>query len=178
MPNLVAYSTLLAGVCRFGSVDKAMELLEQMEKEGGDLIKGLCVDGQVEEAYTLVDRVVGRGSVLYGECYSSLLLCLMSIKKTEEAEKLFRRVLASGVRPDGLACSVMIRELCSEERMLDAFYLYNEIEKMGSISTIDSDIYSILLGGLCQEGHSVEAAKLARIMFEKRICLQGQYANK
>ncbi|KAJ4848272.1 hypothetical protein Tsubulata_040911 [Turnera subulata] len=184
-PSVITYTCVIQSLCDRGMTMDALAILDRMDASGcppnrvtvSTLIKGLCVDGQVEEAYKLVDRVAGRGSVSYGECYSSLLLCLMSIKKIEEAEKLFKRVLASGVRPDGLSCSVMIRKLCSEERMLDAFYLYNEIEKMGSISTIDSDIYSILLGGLCEEGHSVEAEKLARIMLEKRICLQGQYAD-
>ena len=36
MPNAVVYSTLLDGVCRRGSMERALELLGEMEKEVGN----------------------------------------------------------------------------------------------------------------------------------------------
>ncbi|KAF5935577.1 hypothetical protein HYC85_026706 [Camellia sinensis] len=216
------YSALLDGVCRFGSLEKALELLLQMEKEGGDcspnvisytsviqafceksrtmealqildrmeangcspnrvtistLMKGLCTEGHVEEAYKLIDKVVAGGSVPEGECYSSLVVSLLRIKKLEEAEKLFRRMLASALKPDGLASSIMIKGLCLEGRVLNGFHLYNEIEKMDCLSSIDLDIYSILLAGLCKESHLVEAAELARLMVERKIQLKAPYVD-
>lgn len=41
-----------------------------------------------------------------------------------------------------------------------------------------TDIHSILLDGLCEKGHSLEASKLSRSMLERRIQLQAPYANK
>lgn len=184
-PNVVTYTSVIQSFCEKGRTMDAMGVLDRMEACGcapnrvtvGTLIKRFCIDGHLEEAYKLIDRVVVGGSVSYGDCFSSLVVCLIRIKKVEEAEKLCRRVLASGVKLDSLACSVMIRELCLEQRVLDGFYLYDEIEKMGFLSSIDSDIYSILLVGLCQQNHSVEAAKLARSMLEKRIHLKARYVE-
>ncbi|TYI40688.1 hypothetical protein ES332_A02G180500v1 [Gossypium tomentosum] len=209
-PNAVAYSVLLEGICKYRSTEKALELLGEMEKAGGNcspnvitytsviksfcekgqtiealrildrmeacqcipnritviiLITGLCAEGHVEEAYKLIDRVAGRG-VSNSDCYSSL------------AEKLFRKMLVSGAKPSGIACSTMIREICREERVLDGFCLYNEIERMQYISSIDTDIYSILLVGLCRQSHSVETVKLARLMLRKRICLEAPYVDE
>ncbi|XP_031262866.1 pentatricopeptide repeat-containing protein At5g47360-like isoform X1 [Pistacia vera] len=222
-PNTVAYSTLLDGIFKLGRMQKALELLGEMEKEGGNwspnvitytsviqrfcergmvmeglrvldrmeaygcapsrvtinpLIMGLCLDGNIEEAYKFIDKVVAGGSVSYGDCYSSLVFALVRIKRLNEADKLFRKMLASGMKPDGLVCSVMIKELCLKGQVVDGFYLYEEIEKLGCLSTIDSDIHSILLDGLCQESHSLEASKLARFMLEKRIRLQAPYVDK
>ena len=56
--------------------------------------------------------------------------------------------------------------------------LYEEVEKTGCLSSIDIDIYSILLAGLCQKSHSAEAARLARSMVEKRIPLRAPYVEK
>ncbi|XP_057975924.1 pentatricopeptide repeat-containing protein At5g47360 [Malania oleifera] len=222
LPNAVTYSALLDGFCRFGTTERVLELLEEMEKEGGEcspnvvsytsviqsfcekgqlaealgildhmeargcapnrvtvsiLVKGLCAEGRVEEAYKLIDKVVAGGSVSNGDCYSSLVVSLLRIKRLDEAEKLFRRMLASAVRPDSLACSILIKELCLEGRVQDGFSLYDEIEKKGFLSSIDSDIYSILLVGLCEQSHLVEAAKLARLMLERGVCLKAPYVD-
>ncbi|KAK5838964.1 hypothetical protein PVK06_007714 [Gossypium arboreum] len=83
-------------------------------------------------------------------------------------------MLVSGAKPSAIACSTMIREICGEGRVLDGFCLYNEIERMQYFSSIDTKIYSILLVGLCQQSHSVEAAKLAGLL-RKRIHLEAPY---
>lgn len=222
LPNKVMYSTLLDGVCRFGDLDKALQLLGEMEKEGGEskpnvitytsviqsyceigksmealgildrmvangsvpnrvtastLINGLCSEGRVNEVYDLIDRVVGEGFVSSTECYSALVVSLMRIEKFSEAEKVFRSMLATSVYPDSLASSLLIKKLCSKGQILDGYRLYIEIENLGCILTIDSDIYSILLAGLCQNGHLLEAANLAAVMVEKGIKLKFPYAE-
>ncbi|KAA8515041.1 hypothetical protein F0562_018172 [Nyssa sinensis] len=222
LPNTVAYSALLDGVCRFGNVERALELLREMETECGDcnpnvvtytstiqsfcekgrsmevlgildqmvacgfapnrvtiinLIKGLCIEGHVEEAYKLIDKVVAGGSVSNDECYSSLVISLLQIKKLEEAEKLFRSMLASAVKPDGMASGSLIRRLCLEGRVLDGFHLYDEIERLGCLTSIDSDIYSVLLAELCQDSHLMEAAKLARMMAVRGIQPKAPYVD-
>ncbi|KAG8659489.1 pentatricopeptide repeat-containing protein At5g47360 [Manihot esculenta] len=185
-PNILTYTSLVQGLCEKGRTMDAFAVLDRMEAFGcapnrvtvSTLLKGLCVEGHLEEAYKLIDRVVIGGSVSYSDCYSSLVVCLIRIKKIEEAEKLFRRILVSGVKPDGLACSVMIKELCLKNRVLDGYCLYEETEMIGCLPTIDSDIYSILLVGLYQQGYSAEAAKLARTMLEKRIPLKPPYVDE
>ncbi|KAF5742438.1 Tetratricopeptide repeat-like superfamily protein putative isoform 1 [Tripterygium wilfordii] len=135
-------------------------------------MKGLCLEGHVEEAYKLIDKVVAGGGVSYGECYSCLVLSLVMIKRLEEAEKLFRKILASGLKPDSLACSILIKELCLEGRLLDAFRLYEAEEKAGLFSYIDSDTYSILLVELCKQNYMLEAAYLVRSMLERGFQLR------
>ncbi|MBA0856191.1 hypothetical protein Goshw_024503 [Gossypium schwendimanii] len=187
-PNVVAYFVLLDGICKHMSTRKALELLGEMDKACRNcslncvpnciivitLITGLCVEGHVKEACKLIDRVTGRG-VSNSDCYSSLVLALIRINKLDEAEKLFRKMLVSGAKPSAIACSTMIREICHEGQVLDSFCLYNEIERMQYFSSIDTKIYSILLVGLCQQSHSVEATKLARLMLRKRIRLKAPY---
>ncbi|CAN1312789.1 Cytochrome P450 CYP749A22 [Linum perenne] len=185
-PNVVTYTSLIQVLCEKGKVVDAVSIFDKMEGSGvspnrvtvSTLIKGLCEDGLLEEAYKLIDRVVVGGWVSSGECYSSLVLCLLRMKNSEEAEIVFRSLLTSGTKPDSLACSLMIRDLSSKTRVLDAFHLYEEIEKMSGAVTLDSDIYSILLLGLCQQGHLVEAAKTARSIIGKNVRLQSPYADK
>ncbi|XP_050228371.1 pentatricopeptide repeat-containing protein At5g47360 [Mercurialis annua] len=185
-PNVLTYTSVIQRLCEKGRTIDAFAVLDRMEACGcapnrvtvSTLLKRLCVDGHMEDAYKLIDRVVLGGGVSYSDCYSSLVVCLIRVKKFEEAEKLFRRTLLSGVRLDGLACSLVIKELCLKKGVLDGYCLYDEIEKIGFLPTIDSDIYSILLVGLCQQGHSVEAAKLARSMLDKGIHLKRLFVGE
>nr|POF19121.1 pentatricopeptide repeat-containing protein [Quercus suber] len=182
-PNVVTYTSVIQSFCEKGQTMEALEILDRMEAFGcapnrvtvSCLINHLCMGGCVEKAYKVIDKVVAGGSVSYGDCYSSLIVSLVKFQKLEEAEKLFRKMLAGGVKPDGLACSILIRKLCLEGRVLDGFCLSDEIEKFEFITSIDSDLYSILLVGLCQQSHSMEAAKLARLMLKKGIRLKASY---
>ncbi|KAL7167187.1 hypothetical protein ACSBR2_037792 [Camellia fascicularis] len=184
-PNVISYTSVIQAFCEKSRTMEALQILDRMEANGcspnrvtiSTLMKGLCTEGHVEEAYKLIDKVVAGGNVPEGECYSSLVVSLLRIKKFEEAEKLFRRMLASALKPDGLASSILIKGLCLEGRVLDGFHLYNEIEKMDCLSSIDLDIYSILLAGLCKESHLVEAAELARLMVERKIQLKAPYVD-
>ncbi|XVF10881.1 hypothetical protein REPUB_Repub07fG0221500 [Reevesia pubescens] len=185
-PNVITYTSVIQTFCEKGQTMEALRILDRMVACGCapnritvmPLIKGLCAEGQVEEAYKLIDKVVAGGGVSDGDCYSSLVVSLIRLNRLDEAEKLFRKMLASGAKPDSIACSIMIREICREGRVLDGFCLYDEIERMRYLSSIDSDIYSILLTGLCQLSHSVEAAKLVRSMLEKKIRLKPPYVDK
>lgn len=132
----------------------------------------------MEEAYKLIDRFVAKGGVSISECYSSLVVTLLRVGKFEEAEKVFRRMLVSGLKPDGVACSEFLKRLClKEQRVLDAFVLYNEIEKLEVATSIDSEIYSIMMDGLCTESRLLEASKLARLMVQKNIQLRPPYVK-
>ncbi|KAM3731367.1 hypothetical protein ACB098_12G158000 [Castanea mollissima] len=182
-PNVVTYTSVIQNFCEKGQTMEALEILDRMEGFGSApnrvtvscLINHLCMEGCVEKAYKVIDKVVAGGSVSYGDCYSSLIVSLVKFQKLEEAEKLFRKMLAGGVKPDSLACSILIRKLCLDGRVLDGFCLSDEIEKFEFITSIDSDLYSILLVGLCQQRHSMEAAKLARLMLKKGIRLKASY---
>uniref|UniRef100_A0A6N2K5R0 Pentacotripeptide-repeat region of PRORP domain-containing protein n=1 Tax=Salix viminalis TaxID=40686 RepID=A0A6N2K5R0_SALVM len=200
-PNVITYTSVIQSFCEQGRAKDALSVLELMEVRGcapnrvtaSAWINGVCMNGQLQDVYKFIERIVGGGSVSMGDCYSSLVVCLIKIKKVEEAEKTFRMALSSGMKLDSLACSMMIREICSEKRVLDGmmireicsekrvldgFCLYEEVEKTGCLSSIDIDIYSILLAGLCQKSHSAEAARLARSMVEKRIPLRTPYVEK
>lgn len=183
-PNVVTYTSVIQRFCEKGRTSEALEVLDRMEARGcfanrvtvSCLIEQFCVEGRVEEVSKLIDRVV-IGGVSYGECYSSFVVSLKRNGQFEEAEKVFRMMINNDLKPDGLACSIVIKELCLIGRVLDGYQLSDEIEKIGFLSSIDSDVYSLLLVGLCQQGHSVEAAKLVRFMLNKGIQLRAPYVG-
>ncbi|KAK7300637.1 hypothetical protein RJT34_11485 [Clitoria ternatea] len=184
-PNVVSYTSVIQSFCKRGQWIEASEILDRMRAFGCHanhvtvftMIESLCADGCVEEAYRLVDKFVMEHGVSYGDCYSSLVISLIRIKELEKAEKLFREMLAGDAKPDTLASSLLLKELCMKDRVLDGFCLLDALENMGCLSSIDSDIYSILLVGLCQRSHLVEATKLAKIMLKKSVQLRPPYQD-
>uniref|UniRef100_A0A803NGR3 Pentatricopeptide repeat-containing protein n=1 Tax=Cannabis sativa TaxID=3483 RepID=A0A803NGR3_CANSA len=184
-PNVVTYTSVIQRFCEKGQTLEALEVLNRMEARNCSpnrvtascLIERFCLEGRLNEAYKLIDKVVKGGGVSYEECYSSLVVSLKRNERTEEAEKLFRKMLDGGLKPDGLACSIMIKELASGGRVVDGYELCDEIEKMGYLTSIDSDLYSLLLVGLCERNHSVEAVKLVKLMLMKKIKLKSPYID-
>ncbi|GAB2265626.1 hypothetical protein Dimus_000666 [Dionaea muscipula] len=219
-PHAVVYSSLLHGVCRFGSSERMLELLGEMEKEGGScspnvvtytsviqgfcekgrpiealrildrmgtvgcapnhvtvsvLVKELCSAGYVSEAYKVVDKVVAGGSASKSDCYSSLMLALLRSRQIDDAEKLFMNMLTNEMKPSGLACSSLIRCICLEGRVLGGFHYFQEVVKMGILSSIEPNVYSVLIVGLCQQNYLIEVAELANLMLEQRIQIKAAY---
>ncbi|GAB4858078.1 hypothetical protein Ancab_015980 [Ancistrocladus abbreviatus] len=184
-PNVISYTSVIQSFCEKGQSFEALSILDRMESAGctpnrvtiSTLIRALCVEGCIDEAYKLIDKVVAGGSVSRSECYSSLVVSLLRTKRLDDAKKLFRRMLSNAIKPDGLACSSLIKSLCLDGRVLEGFNLYEEIEKMGDLPMVDSDLYSILLLGLCQQRHLIEASKLAGFMVERRIQIKLLYVD-
>ncbi|KAM3322107.1 pentatricopeptide repeat-containing protein [Capsicum chacoense] len=183
-PNVVTYTTVVQNFVEKCQSIEALSILDQMKDFGCKpnrvlictLIQGLCKDGHVEEAHKVINRVTESG-IPYDSCCSLLVLSLFRIGKLNEAEIFFRKMLAGGLKPDGLTSSTIIRWLCQQSRILDGCHLIDAIEQSGSVSSIDSDIYSILMAGLCEANHLAEAAKLANLMVVKGIQLKGPFVK-
>ncbi|KAK4270686.1 hypothetical protein QN277_019464 [Acacia crassicarpa] len=181
-PNVVTYTCIIQSFSKKGKWEEALQILDRMRDSGcpanhvtvSTLIDNLCAEGHVEEAYRLCDKVREHG-VSYEDCYNSLVIALMRTENFEEAVRLFRLMLAGSLKPDSLACSLVLKELCLKGRVMDGFFLLEEIVNTGCIITIDSDIYCILLVGLCELSHLIEAKKLVEIMFKKSFVLKAPY---
>ncbi|KAH0924128.1 hypothetical protein HID58_024146, partial [Brassica napus] len=186
-PNAVTYTLVIQAFVEKKRVRDALMVLDRMGDRGCSpnrvtasvLIQGVLEDGEdVKSLGKLVDKLVKLGGVSLSECFSSATVSLIRLKRWEEAEKMFRLMLVRGIRPDGLACSLVLRELCLLQRYHDCFLLYEEIEKADVVSTIDTDIHSVLLLGLCDQGRSWEAAKLAKSMLGKKMRLKVSQVEK
>ncbi|KAK6130600.1 hypothetical protein DH2020_035646 [Rehmannia glutinosa] len=182
--NLVTYTTMIKGFVEKGMAMEALRVFNRMDDFGVKpnkvtftaMLDGLCKEGHVEEACKIIDKFSG-GGIQYDELYSLLVMSLVRAGKHKDSEKMFRMMMARGMRPNGLASSSIIKRMISEGRVLDGFLLFDALEKSGNLLAIDSEVYSILLAELCQENHFIEAAKLVNVMVEGRIRLKSPHAE-
>ncbi|XP_058101184.1 pentatricopeptide repeat-containing protein At5g47360 [Magnolia sinica] len=183
-PNVVTYTSVIQRMFEKGRVDEALTVLDRMREKGcapnwvtiSTVINGLCMEGWIDDAYRLIEKMVAEGSCSSDRCYSSLTVSLLRMKALDEAEKLVRRMLDSGVTPDGLASGSLIKDLCLAGRALDGFRFFHEVEKVCGL-LLDSDVYSVLVAGLCRQGHLVEAAAVVGVMVARGIRARAPYID-
>uniref|UniRef100_A0A0E0KAR7 Pentacotripeptide-repeat region of PRORP domain-containing protein n=1 Tax=Oryza punctata TaxID=4537 RepID=A0A0E0KAR7_ORYPU len=181
--NVVSYTCLVKCLCGKRRMVEALGLLDRMTGRGvmpnrvfvRTLVGGFYSEEMVVDAYAVVEHVVSDGSVSSDQCYNVLLVCLWRVGMDGEAEGLVQRMMKKGVRLSPLAASVMVRELCNRNRLLDACYLIGVMEENGVLC--DTDFYNGLLLRLCVEGHVGEALALAKKVAERGILLEASCAD-
>ncbi|WOL11609.1 pentatricopeptide repeat-containing protein [Canna indica] len=183
-PNVVSYTCLMKCLCEQGRLYDALGILDRMARRGCSpnpvtvrtLIDGFCARGYVEIAHELIQKVAGDGKVSAQDCYNVFVRCLLRIEDVDEAQKVLQRMLEKGIRPNGSAFNSLMRALCERRQFLDAYNWLLDMEERGLVC-VNSDVYSSLLLGICDEGHTVEALKLGTKIVEREIPLQGDCAD-
>ncbi|KAL9144203.1 hypothetical protein ABFS82_14G281500 [Erythranthe guttata] len=185
-PNVVTYTTMIKGFVEKGRAKEALKILDRMDESRikpnivtfAAILDGLCKQGHVEEACGVVNRFSeGGGGVENDELYSLLVMSLMRAGKKNESENIFSKMMARGMRPNGLASSNIIRTMVLEGRVMDGFRVFDALQKSGNLVAVHSDVYSNLLAGLCEENCFVEAARIVSVMVEGRIRLKSTCAE-
>ncbi|XP_040384921.1 pentatricopeptide repeat-containing protein At5g47360-like [Oryza brachyantha] len=183
-PTVVSYTCLVKCLCGNRRMVEALGVLERMTGRGvmpnrvfvRTLVSGFCSEARVMDAYAVVERVVSDGSMSSEQCYNVLLVCLWKVGMEGEAEGVAQRMMKKGVQLSPLAGTVMIRELCNRNRLLDACYWIGVMEKNGVIC--DTDVYTGLLLRLCAEGHVGETLVLTRKVAERGILIEAYCADR
>ncbi|KAG9443183.1 hypothetical protein H6P81_019037 [Aristolochia fimbriata] len=179
-PNAVTYTALIKNFCENTQAVEAVKILDHMQSQKcapnsvtvSTLIDGLVAQNHVHEAYDIADRIA-KAQILGPEtCYSFLVVALLRVKNIWEAEKVVTKLSENGLKPNGLAISCLIKELCLIKRSLDAFHWLVELVKDDCLLTVDSDLHSVVLVGLSEECHYVEVETLVSEMVER--CIRGR----
>ncbi|CAH8318154.1 unnamed protein product [Eruca vesicaria subsp. sativa] len=121
------------------------------------LIRKLTEMGQPGLAKTFYNqRVLGNGIVADdASVLSSMVLCLVKLRRFEEARACLDRVLASGYVPSDDACSLVVDELCNQDQYLEAYLYFEQVKAKGS--GLRLWCCKRLFKGLCGHGHLDEA---------------------
>lgn len=183
-PNVVTYTTMMKGFVEKGMNEEALRVLERMDSLGvkpnrvtfATVLDGLSKEGRVEQACEVIDKYRGE-RVGRDDLYNMLVLSLSRVGRHKESEEVFRTMLARGLKPSGLTSSSIVRRAVSEGRVLDGFHLFQEVEKLGNLLSVDPDIYSSVLSSLCQENRLDEAGWLVSVMVERRIHIEPSHCE-
>nr|QIP66923.1 restorer of fertility-like protein [Triticum timopheevii] len=118
VPDAFSYTIVLKSLCDDSSSQRALDLLQTMEKGGGvcspdvvsytTVIHGLLKEGEVSKACSLFDEMVQQGVVPNVVTYSSIIDALCKAGVMDKTELVLRQMVDSGIQPDNVTYTSMI----------------------------------------------------------------------
>nr|ABN06148.1 Pentatricopeptide repeat [Medicago truncatula] len=116
-------------------------------------MKGLCLNGQIDNAMEFHEKLVAQGYQLDHLTYGTLINALCKRRETGAAVFLLRQAERENVSLNVVTYNPIIDSLCKENRVTDAFDLFNEMVLKYNTSLLpDVVTYSPLINGLCIAG--------------------------
>merc|ERR1740133_189763 len=119
-PDIVTYSTIVKGFCNTGSLDRALQILKEMQTSGK------------HEADELM--------------YNSLLDGCAKEHRPDDALKLLGDMRKSGVSPSNYTLSMLVKLMGRCKRLNQAFPLLEEISQEYGLK-INVQVYTCLIQG-------------------------------
>lgn len=159
-PDVITYSTLIAGLCWAGRVEEALGVLDLMLEEEcrpnvhtyTPIVQAYCSRGRIEEARRLVDAMDATGCPPNTVTYNVLIQALCKIRAFEEVEKLLEH---SDAKPDVVTYSIYMDALCKSGRADDA---WEQLQVMLANGLRPNAVtVNILLDCLCRGSKASEA---------------------
>ncbi|KAL9998494.1 putative tetratricopeptide-like helical domain superfamily [Helianthus debilis subsp. tardiflorus] len=118
-PDVVMYSTMIKGLCKFGNNDIAIGLLRLMDERGckpntvvyNTIIDSLCKDKLIDDAYKLFKEMVSHKGILPNVItYTSLIHGLCNLCRWDEVSKLLKEMEDLRISPNFQTFSILVLE--------------------------------------------------------------------
>ncbi|KAG2267263.1 hypothetical protein Bca52824_061818 [Brassica carinata] len=173
-PDVVSYSTVVNGYCRFGELEKVWKLIEVMKDKGlkpnsytyGSVILLLCRSCKLAEAEEAFREMIRQGIVPDTVVYTTLIDGFCKRGNIRAASKFFHEMLSLDIAPDVLTYTAVISGFCRVGDMVEAGKLFHEMLCRGLEP--DSITFTEVINGYCKAGQEHEGGLvLYRGMVEK-----------
>ncbi|KAH7511332.1 hypothetical protein FEM48_ZijujUnG0024000 [Ziziphus jujuba var. spinosa] len=129
----------------------------------GVLLRKLVSLGRYQLAEYIYCKFIGsRGMYNDLSILNSMVICFCKLGKLEEARIHLDRIFTMNSIPCKAACNTLIRELCSQEMILEAFAHFVRISDARLFLGFWS--FNVLIDGLCSKGYMDEALQVFNIL--------------
>ncbi|CAH8268053.1 unnamed protein product [Arabidopsis lyrata] len=146
--DIVTYTALISGFCKWGMIDKGYSVLDDMRKKG-------VMPSQVT--------------------YMQILVAHEKKEQFEECLELIEKMKQIGCHPDLLIYNVVIRLACNFREVKEAVRLWNEMEANGL--SPGADMFVIMINGFTSQGYLIEACSHFKEMVSRGIFSAPQYGT-
>ncbi|KAJ0963761.1 hypothetical protein J5N97_028883 [Dioscorea zingiberensis] len=154
-PDVVTYSTLIAGLCHAGRVQEALGVLKLMLREQccpnvhtyTPIVQAYCFKGKILKARRLVDSMRDFGCFPNTTTYNVLIEALCQNGSFNEVEKVLEESTMKGWKPDVITYSIYMNGLCKSG---DADKAFEQLDVMLEKGLYPNTVtLNILLDCLC-----------------------------
>jgi len=183
-PNERAYSILIDAYAQWGHVDKAFQVLQDMESRAEDgsscmpnavtyssLIKACGRGGQVNLAIQTFTRMKNAGIEPNVVTWTALIDACGKGGRIDLAHALFHEMINRGVPPNMVTCSAMISAFVKKGEMDIAFEVFDYMRDAGLRPS--QVTYGSLLHACVSRGEVERAASLAQFMKDHDVSIQS-----
>ncbi|URD82116.1 PPR repeat [Musa troglodytarum] len=164
-PDMYSYSNIIIGLCRFGRLENAFEVLREMTRATlvptrtavNTLIRELCQFGGKDE-------LVGRVSIRkHSRPFDILVPNLMANGVLRPAVEVFHMIARLGLLPSTYIVDILVLRLCQAGKIEEAMGILGVVE--GSKPNSVAESYTIIIKALCEACRMDEACRvLGRMM--------------
>eukprot|EP00411_Alexandrium_monilatum_P101980 CAMPEP_0175773814 /NCGR_PEP_ID=MMETSP0097-20121207/73282_1 /TAXON_ID=311494 /ORGANISM="Alexandrium monilatum, Strain CCMP3105" /LENGTH=875 /DNA_ID=CAMNT_0017084257 /DNA_START=79 /DNA_END=2706 /DNA_ORIENTATION=+ len=173
-PDVVTYSTLIKGFCSSGNVDRALGLLDEMEKDGkylpdemmyNSLLDGCAKEQRLNDALRLVDKMRQTGVPPSNYTLSMMVKLLGRCRKLTQAFSMVESLAAEfSFRPNIQVYTCLIQACFHNRQPGKAVALLERILEEGVRP--DEKTYTVLASGFLQSGQAEKAAQIVMRSFD------------
>ncbi|MQM23206.1 hypothetical protein Taro_056269 [Colocasia esculenta] len=174
-PSLHVWNTALRTSVRGGMPSLAWRFYSYMMQSGvigdvstvGYLIRALCAENRLSEAYSLLRGVAKDGIVPDVISLTKLVSGFTKEKNYGTMSELLHMMIAMGRPPDIFTYQTIIHGLCENGMGAEAFRVFEELKQRGY--SPDVATYTSMIDGLCKMGRTEDALRLWREMVERGL---------
>lgn len=158
-PNIISYNTMIKAFCQVGSMDAAVSLLDEMEKNGlkpnlitFNILLGSLYSGDADKfskAETFWSLMQEKEVVPDVRSYNSRLHGMMRQKRVPEAVNVLKDMEERGLQPNHYSYNVMIKGFVDEGNLKEAKKCYTSM--IGNGYMPDFFTFTILVPFACSK---------------------------
>ncbi|XP_072967496.1 uncharacterized protein [Typha angustifolia] len=173
--NAVTYSTLIGAFLHCNNMGKAMDLFDEMVREGHapdsvtyfTMISGLTQMGRLEDACSFASTMRNSGFRLDIKSYNTLISGFCKKKRLDKAHELVREMKEVNLRPDVCTYNTLMAALCKAGDFAAVRELLSKMIDEGCELSVVT--YGTLIHGYCKTGNLDEALKIFQSMAKSAV---------
>ncbi|CAN4089620.1 unnamed protein product [Withania somnifera] len=139
------------------------------------LVSGFCKWGNIEKGYELLDNMLQKGHTPNQTTYLHIMLAHEKKEELEECLELVKEIEKIGIPPDLSIYNVVIRLACKLGEVDEGERVWNQIEANGISPGVDTFI--IMINGFVEQGRLIEACDHFKEMIGRGLLSAPQYGT-
>ncbi|XP_078177134.1 pentatricopeptide repeat-containing protein At5g57250, mitochondrial-like [Carex rostrata] len=147
-------TSVIDGLCKAGSIEKALDLCESMSERGicsnvelyNSILNGLCNQGCFVEAFRVLDTLERSDVQLTVYTYTPVIAALCKEGLLKDASKVFDKMLNRGITPDTSVCNLVISGYCNMCLVEDAIKFLSNMDEKYNIQPDKFTINALIKG--------------------------------
>ncbi|XP_062162284.1 small ribosomal subunit protein mS78 (rPPR3a)-like [Alnus glutinosa] len=175
--DLVSYNIVINAFCEMGSLDTALLMLDELEKNGlepdsvtfNTLLNGFYNNGRFLDGEKIWCMMESKNVIPGIRSYNSRLRGMVHDNRISEAVNLFDEMRSKGIKPDVISYNALIKGFCNDGKLEEAKWWYRELRE--NECSPDWVTFVALIPLLCEEGDFDMALELCAEVINQRFTI-------